>query len=127
MVKIIGSLDRVAHGLLAEDILLSTDEIAGITQSSSNNEIPSIYSQTIYTPSAAASGSSQITLQQNTPVNISTPMLVSIKSISNQTIALAHILQKRNFSNSIKAVNQKNLYRKDSQKSSKPFLIFLSL
>ena len=114
-----GSLDRVAHGLLAEDILLSTDEIAGITQTSSSNDIPSICSQTIYTPSSAATGSTQVTLQQNTPVNLSTPMLVSIKSISNQTIALAHILQKRNFANSIKAVNQKNSYRKDSSKSSR--------
>lgn len=104
-----GSLDRVAHGLLAEDILASTDEIAASSQPS-NNESSGMFTQTVFTPSGvSAPGSTTITYQtnMNSAVALSTPMIVSNTSISNQTIALAHILQKRNFVNSIKAVNQK--------------------
>ncbi len=69
---------------------------------------PSII-QTIYTPSTL-SGTNFNSTQTTTLTgnqSLSTPLIVSNKSISNQTIALAHILQKRNFTNSIKTVNQK--------------------
>lgn len=88
-----GSLDRVAHGLVAEDILHAADEMVSASQKSSSEQ------QNIQP------GSNQTPLS---PVTISTPMIVSNKSISNQTIILAHILQKRNFNNSIKAINHAN-------------------
>ena len=119
-----GSLDRVAHGLLAEDILLSTDEIANLSNDS-NAQVPS---QTVYTPVTHSSTNTSITTTFQPHVNssmLSAPMIVSSKSISNQTIALAHILQKRNFANSIKAVSQKIPNNKDNTKRSE--LLVLSI
>ena len=47
---------------------------------------------------------------------LSTPMIVSNKLVSNQTLVLAHILQKRNFSQSIKALSQKLYNAKSDEK-----------
>ena len=116
-----GSLDRVAHGLLAEDILLSTDEIANLSNDTN------VSSQTVYTPVTHSSTNTSITTTFQPHVNssmLSAPMIVSSKSISNQTIALAHILQKRNFANSIKAVSQKIPNNKENTKRSNLLIFF---
>jgi len=41
-----GSLDRVAHGLIAEDILHAADELAGINQKTFNNSDSNLISPT---------------------------------------------------------------------------------
>ncbi len=103
-----GNLDRVAHGLLADDILSAADEIVNNAETfsastASNLVIPSVQNS-------------------NQPVNnvasFSTPTLVSNKSVSNQAITLAHILQKRNFGNAIKNISQKlaNANKEDSKR-----------
>ncbi len=114
-----GSLDRVAHGLLAEDILASTDEIVGTTQPSNSNEAAAMLSQTVSQPMSTQNNTAN-SLSNSNSTMFSTPMIMSSKSISNQTIALAHILQKRNFATSIKLVNQKIApAQRDSLKRSK--------
>jgi hypothetical protein len=80
-----GSLDRVAHGLLGEDILHAADELVGINQKTFNNDTTNIISP-------INSSSSNGNPSNITPlIAFSTPMIASNKSISNQTIALAHI------------------------------------
>jgi len=61
------------------------------------------------------------------PVSFSTPMIASNKSISSQTIALAHILQKRNFTNSVRAYNNAIVLsnKEDLKKSRKKNFSFL--
>ncbi len=93
-----GSLDRVAHGLLGEDILHAADELVGINQKTFNNDSTNLISP------INSSSSNGIPSNLTPVVAFSTPMIASNKSISNQTIALAHILQKRNFSNSIRTM-----------------------
>ena len=96
-----GNLDRVAHGLLAEDILNAADELV-ITHEGASSSIfispplPNVLSNAI-----------QPTNNTSTSASLSTPMIVSNKLVSNQTLVLAHLLQKRNFSHSIKALSQK--------------------
>jgi hypothetical protein len=95
-----GNLDRVAHGLLADDILSAADEIVNNVETfsastASNLVIPSTQS------------SNPLIQPVNNVASFSTPTLVSNKSVSNQAITLAHILQKRNFSNAIKNISQK--------------------
>jgi len=118
-----GSLDRVAHGLLAEDILASTDEIAGTTQSSTGSEAAAMLSQTVTQPLSTQNNTANSQSSNSNRTVFSTPMILSSKSISNQTIALAHILQKRNFANSIKLVNQKiaPAQRDPLKRSKRPF------
>jgi hypothetical protein len=87
----IGSLDRVAHGLMGGDILHAADELVGINQKTFNNHTTNIISP-------INSSSSNGNPSNITPlIAFSTPMIASNKSISNQTIALAHILQKEFF------------------------------
>jgi hypothetical protein len=96
-----GNLDRVAHGLLAEDILNAADELV-ITHEGASS---SIY---ISPPLPnVLSNATQATNNTSTSASLSTPMIVSNKLVSNQTLVLAHLLQKRNFSHSIKALSQK--------------------
>lgn len=103
-----GNLDRVAHGLLAEDILSAADEIV-------NNP-------DLFAPSSSSSSNliipqqSNLSTQQLSTASYSTPMIISSKTISNQTIALAHVLQKRNFTHAIKALSQKLAASKDDPK-----------
>ena len=97
-----GNLDRVAHGLLAEDILNAADELV-IT-----NEGGSASSSILISPPMPNSPPNLSQTANNTVItSLSTPMIVSNKLVSNQTLILAHILQKRNFSQSIKALSQK--------------------
>lgn len=113
-----GSLDRVAHGLIAEDILHAADEMIGINQKTVNE-------QTTVVPSSTTPGSIYQSQTSNIlpPAAFSTPMIASNKSISNQTIVLAHILQKRNFNNSIKAINHVNpISGKDDMKKNHPVI-----
>jgi hypothetical protein len=49
-------------------------------------------------------------------------MIVSNKLVTNQTIALMHILQKRNFTNSAKLSGKSLNYPKDDQKKCNSFL-----
>lgn len=96
-----GNLDRVAHGLVAEDILHAADEIVNNPEAYSPNSATS----NVFIPQQTA-----VNMANQTPsshVAYSTPMIISSKSISNQTIALAHILHKRNFSHAIKTISQK--------------------
>ena len=147
-----GSLDRVAHGLVADDILTAADEIVGVSQQIFNDAYQPQPSPTavggvvtstggggatLYSPQVANSAQptqASVTLagstyspsgqQQQTPTNpvaFSTPMIVSNKSISNQTIALSHILQKRSFSNASKAALFKLQNAKDDPRKSELF------
>ena len=76
------------------------DQKAGFITQKSNDSQPqnSAYSSS---PQSLTAPSSNIL----SPVSFSTPMIASNKSISSQTLALAHILQKRNFTNSVRAYN----------------------
>ena len=115
-----GNLDRVAHGLLADDILSAADEIINNVETFSATS-PS----NLVIPSHSSSTSSQ---NINNVASFSTPTIVSNKSISNQALILAHILQKRNFSNAIKAISQKlsNLKKDDSKKcKNRIFIVIL--
>ena len=96
-----GNLDRVAHGLLAEDILNAADELV-ITNEGAASSIY-ISPPVPNNPLNASKAPPNVTV---TP-GLSTPMIVSNKLVSNQTLVLAHILQKRNFSNSIKTLTQR--------------------
>jgi hypothetical protein len=108
-------LDRIAHGLVAEDIINAADELAVSSNNSSsslvlNGEQPgaptlSAQSQTGGNAGGNLSGNKSQSNMATAPAAFSTPMIISSKSLANQTIALAHILQKRNFHNSIKAIS----------------------
>ncbi len=105
-----GSLDRVAHGLLAEDILLSTDEISSLTQPIDDK------SQISQALSSLTGPVNTLSSHSNSSLTYASPIIISNKSISNQTIALSHILHKRSFTNSIKGVNQRSpINRKKSK------------
>jgi hypothetical protein len=100
-----GNLDRVAHGLLAEDILNAADELVITNEGASSSifisppPLPNVQSNITQAPNTNTSTS--------VSASLSTPMIVSNKLVSNQTLLLAHLLQKRNFSHSIKALSQK--------------------
>ena len=125
-----GNLDRVAHGLLAEDILNAADELAGNNNQYAYIEGASSTSSTIYIspPPQPNTLASSILHQhhhhhhhsnhgQNNPGSASTtPMIVSNKLISNQTIELAHILQKRSFHFSSKVFGPKSSFNREDNK-----------
>jgi hypothetical protein len=108
-----GNLDRVAHGLLADDILNAADEIVNNAET---------YSSASATSNLIIPQQINNINQQQQPMNnlasFSTPVIISNKAISNQAITLAHILQKRNFGNAIKAISQKlsNANKEDAKK-----------
>lgn len=106
-----GNLDRVAHGLIAEDILYAADELVNNPEALS----PQSLTSNIFIPQQQANNLTNQSLT-NPHVSYSTPMIISNKSISNQTISLAHTLQKRNFSHAIKAISQKIVSGKDDPK-----------
>lgn len=103
------SLDRVAHGIAAEEILAAADEVAGVNQMM--NEAQQSSTTVVQIPTSAGGPQPSSTY--------ATPVVVSNKAISNQTIALAHVLHKRNFSHSIKAIGQQKLLsgQEDQKKS----------
>lgn len=112
-----GNLDRVAHGITAEDILNAAEEIL---------INPEAYSQNspmcnVFIPYQ----NSNITGQNSSNIihtSHSTPMILSNKSFSNQTVELAHILQKRSFTNTIKIINQKLASTKEDPKNNLPII-----
>lgn len=112
-----GNLDRVAHGLAAEDIINAADELV------TNPELYSAQSANnyIFIPNQNSSVISH-NLANTTHVSNSTPMILSNKSIANQNVALAHLLQKRNFSHAIKTINQKLASAKEESKKSHPII-----
>jgi WD40 repeat protein len=101
-----GNLDRVAHGLLAEDILTAADEIVNS---------PDLFSASSASPLIIPQ-QSNFSSQSLSTASYTTPMIISSKTISNQTIALAHVLQKRNFAQAVKALSQKLAASKDDPK-----------
>lgn len=111
--KITGNLDRMAHGLLAEDILNAADEII---------ESPELFTGTTNSGGVTTSPTLIIPTQSNfvtqpiSAASYTTPMIMSSKSMSNQTLALAHVLQKRNFAHAVKAIGQKLATAKDDPK-----------
>lgn len=112
-----GNLDRVAHGLAAEDILNAADELA-MNPELYSSQLTNTY---IFIPSQNSNiGSHHLT--HATHVSNTTPMILSNKSISNQNVALAHLLQKRNFSHAIKTINQKLASAKEDSKKSNPII-----
>jgi hypothetical protein len=105
----------MAHGLLAEDILNAADEI--------------VNSPELFTASSTSSNliipqQSNFSNQSISVASYSTPMIISSKTISNQTIALAHVLQKRNFSHAVKAISQKLAASKDDPKKCRIIMTF---
>ena len=103
-----GNLDRVAHGLVAEDIINAVDESINLeTTSSGQTQL-----QSNSPPVTQQQSTSPLTNLQN---KIQT-QIVSGNSIANQTVSIANTLQKRNFYNSIKAITTKALSKEEEQK-----------
>ena len=75
-----GSLDRVAHGLMAEDILFAANELVGINQKAYNNSDSNLIS-----PTTGSNNNNKLTA---VAASFSIPMIASNKSTSNQTIAV---------------------------------------
>ncbi|CAF0723235.1 unnamed protein product [Brachionus calyciflorus] len=114
-----GNLDRVAHGLVAEDILNAADEIVN----NPDNFSPQSPTANVFIPTQVSNNIiSQALNNPSAYISHSTPMIISNKSISNQTIALAHTLQKRNFSHAIKAISQKLASTKEDPKKVLPVI-----
>lgn len=103
-----GNLDRVAHGLLAEDILSAADELVISNEGSSASIL-------ITPPVTNTILNNQI--GQSSSANPANTMIVSNKLVANQTIALAHILQKRNYLNAAKVLGQKIAPVKDEKRA----------
>jgi WD40 repeat protein len=98
-----GNLDRVAHGLLADDILSAADEIVSNVETFAASTASSL----VIPSATAAVAAGPLGQPVNNVASFSTPTIVSNKAVSNQAITLAHILQKRNFGNAIKNISQK--------------------
>lgn len=109
----------MAHGLLAEDILNAADEIIETPELFSPN-MPSSAASTLMIPPQSSFATQPISVTAYT-----TPMIISSKAISNQTISLAHVLQKRNFNHAIKAISQKLAVSKDDPKKCQ-YLFFIN-
>lgn len=101
-----GNLDRVAHGLIAEDIVNAADESIHIESSSSH-----------IGQNSPPNGNVQTALSYNSSAQNKIPtQAISGNSIFNQTVSIANTLQRRNFYNSIKAITNKALSKEDEQK-----------
>jgi hypothetical protein len=96
-----GNLDRVAHGLTAEDIITATDEAATENIGSQANTSQSLFN---------------LSNQYLSATNRLQAQHVSGNSIANQIITIANTLQKRHFSNSIKLITLKALNKQDELK-----------
>jgi hypothetical protein len=99
-----GNLDRVAHGLIAEDIISAAEECIHIETSGGS-----------IGQNSPPNGNLQTPLTHNSQNKIPT-QIVSGNSIINQTVSIANTLQRRNFYNSIKAITNKVLIKEDEQK-----------
>jgi hypothetical protein len=101
-----GNLDRVAHGLVAEDIITAADEAAAESTASSSTAQQNLFN---------------LSGQYLSSTNRLQTQHVSGNSIANQVITIANTLQKRNFSNSIKLITLKALNREDELKKGERF------
>lgn len=122
-----GNLDRMAHGLLAEDILNAADEIIESPEMFTAANASSTSSAAATAPTSASliiPPQSSFATQPISVASYSTPMIISSKTISNQTIALAHVLQKRNFAHAVKAISQKLATVKDDPKKRTTYTYF---
>lgn len=99
-----GNLDRVAHGLLADDILNAADDLVNNVESFSPN---SPASTSLVIPSLSNSPLVSNSHQQANAASFTTPAITSNMNVSNQALGLAHILQKRNFGTAIKNISLK--------------------
>lgn len=125
-----GNLDRVAHGLIAEDIVNAADDsiydnsttigaasTAGVAASSTATS--SIHGAASVANLQLVAAQQQQQQQQQQSQQIQSKIqtqIVSGNSIANQTISIVNTLQKRNFYNSIKSIAMKALNREDEQK-----------